>query len=123
MLFRSRSVSNPDDDPDSIIVEEPLKPEPNPSPSLPRPTTMQQQQQQLASPAPVQMNGNAMAPPSGGRQATPMNGIVPQAAPTPVQATPAQAPPPTPPQPTAPPIAWDGIYRMEGKSTFTPSHT
>lgn len=115
---RARSVSNPDNDPDTIIVEEPLQPELNPSPSLPPPTTVQQQQQQGASPAPIQMNRNAMAPPPGGRQNTPMNGIVPQAAPTP-----AQAPPPTPPQPAAPLIAWDGIYRMEGKSTFTRSPT
>ena len=120
---RARSVSNPDDDPDTIIVEKPLKPEPKISPSLPPATAMQQQQQQSASPAPIQMNGNAMAPPPGGRQATPVNDIVPQAVPAPVQATPAQAPPPTPPQPAAPPIAWDGIYRMEGKSTFTRSHT
>lgn len=117
---RAHSVSNPDDDTGTNIVEEPLKPEPNPSPSLPPPTTMQQQQQQGASTPPSQMNGNAMAPPPGGRQATPMNEIVPQAAaPTPTQATPAQAQPPTPPQPAAPPIAWDAVYRMEGKSTFT----
>lgn len=94
---------------DTITVAPVVKPEQKISPALPPATTVHQQPS--ATPVPLQLDGNTMAPPAAGaQQAIPMNGMVPNGAPMPVQA------PPTPKPVAAPPIEFDSKWRLPGKS-------